>query len=131
VQQLFQISCHFGTFDGSEHTPFQNSGDIFPVFGLGSHANTESNRDTNFTNNKECFDTKADEQDSCLGVVESADLNVFQTYQDGADHVAHTAINQYISLFFCFRSGMTEAIHEHNQEPVVFIMMMLRIEDSK
>lgn len=43
-------------------------------------------------------------------MVESADLNVFQTHQEGADHIARD---------------------EHGQKPVVQVVVMLGVEDGQ
>lgn len=82
-------------------TPFQDGGHILPVLGFGSHAYTESNGNTDFTNNKECLDGEADEQDSGVGTVVSTDVNVFETDKDSADHVARTRLWSVWSSFLC------------------------------
>lgn len=58
---VFVSRSYITVCDLLKPTPFQDGGHILPVLGFGSHAYTESNGNTDFTNNKECLYEETDE----------------------------------------------------------------------
>lgn len=123
------VSMHHVESESWKHTPFQNGGDILPVLRFGSHAHTKSNSNADFTNDKERLDTEADEQDSSLGVVVSADPNVLETHEDGTEHVAHAG-GQSVWRFRS-RGFHGWLVHKHNQEAVVLVLVAFCVEDGQ